>query len=84
MVRDIDYFESRLVKLDGFEDAAEYLRNIAKSKEVKSADPPPAPEPAPADEPEEGEEEKSSVGDEQPAAPPKESSNGATGEEVAV
>lgn len=41
MLRDIDYFESRLGKLGGFEDAGEYLRTIAKSKEVVSAPPPP-------------------------------------------
>jgi vacuolar protein sorting-associated protein 54 len=40
MLRDVDYFESRLCKLVGFEGTGEYLRNIAKSKEVATPKPP--------------------------------------------
>jgi vacuolar protein sorting-associated protein 54 len=47
MLRDIDHFEARLGGLDGFEDAGEYLRNIAKAKEVVVPEPP-APPAAPA------------------------------------
>lgn len=77
MLRDIDHFETRLGNLDGFEDAGEYLRNIAKSKEVASPEPPPA---APAaDEPE---EKKASEAEEQPEAEkqsePAKESNGDT------
>jgi vacuolar protein sorting-associated protein 54 len=45
MLRDVEYFQSRLGKIDGFEDAAEYLTNIIKSKEIKSPPPPPPPSP---------------------------------------
>ncbi|OIW30300.1 Vps54-domain-containing protein [Coniochaeta ligniaria NRRL 30616] len=77
MLRDIDHFETRLGNLDGFEDAGEYLRNIAKSKEVASPEPPPA---APAaDQPE---EKKASEAEEQPEAEkqpePAKESNGDT------
>ncbi|KAB5531254.1 Vps54-like protein-domain-containing protein [Coniochaeta sp. 2T2.1] len=46
MLRDIDHFESRLSGLDGFEDAGEYLRSIAKAKEVAAPEPPPPAPPA--------------------------------------
>jgi hypothetical protein len=35
MLRDIDYFTARLGKIDGFDDAGEYLANIIKSKEIQ-------------------------------------------------
>lgn len=60
MLRDIEYFESRLGKIDGFEDASEYLTDIVKSKEVKSAA-------TPADKPEEKQSSESSQSSESPA-----------------
>lgn len=75
MLRDIDYFEKNLRSLDGFEDAAEYLRGIAKSKEVAKPEPPPA-APSPV-EPEEKAEEKKAGEAEEQAEPVKES-NGDT------
>jgi vacuolar protein sorting-associated protein 54 len=63
MLRDIEYFQSRLGKIDGFEDASEYLTNIVKSKEIKSAAAPAA-TPAAADNPE---EKQPSEGGESPA-----------------
>lgn len=54
MLRDIEYFESRLGKIDGFEDVGEYLANIVKSKVISSAASPPAgTSAAAADKPEE-------------------------------
>jgi vacuolar protein sorting-associated protein 54 len=87
MLRDIDHFETRLGNLDGFEDAGEYLRNIAKSKEVARPEPPAA---APAaDEPEEkktSEAEEQTEAEKQPE--PAKESNGDTeakpSEEVAA
>lgn len=48
MLRDVEFFESRLGKIDGFEDAGEHLTNIIKSKEVKEVKTAAAPTPAPA------------------------------------
>lgn len=65
MMKDVDYFETRLGKLDGFEDAAEHLRGLVKSKEVKAPAPPrepPAPPPPSKDE----EPEKPKVSDDKP------------------
>ena len=42
MLGDVEYFESRLSRIDGFEDAAEYLSNIIKSKEIAAPPPPPS------------------------------------------
>ncbi len=46
MIRDVEHFQSRLGKIDGFGDAGEHLMAIVKSKEVekKAASPPPAAE----------------------------------------
>lgn len=43
MLRDVEYFQSRLSKMDGFEDAGEHLTKIIKSREVKPPAAPPAP-----------------------------------------
>ena len=40
MLRDVDFFQAKLSKIDGFGDAGEYLTTIIKSKQVKSAAPP--------------------------------------------
>lgn len=40
MLHDVEFFQSRLGKIDGFGDAGEYLTTIIKSKEIKSAAPP--------------------------------------------
>ena len=87
MLRDIDHFQSRLSGLDGFEDAGEYLRSIAKAKEVAAPEPPPAPAPTPAAAPgAEGAEGKTSSEKteqpdpeaEKPASEPTRESNGNT------
>lgn len=51
MLRDVEYFRSRLGKIDGFEDAGEYLVSIIRKKVVMAPAPPPAPEPEPASSP---------------------------------
>jgi vacuolar protein sorting-associated protein 54 len=43
MIRDVEFFATKLGKLDGFGDAGENLLNLARSKEVKAPEPPPAP-----------------------------------------
>ncbi|GAB1314385.1 Vacuolar protein sorting-associated protein 54 [Madurella fahalii] len=43
MLGDVEYFQSRLGKIDGFEDAGDYLIKIIKSKEVTAPEPAPAP-----------------------------------------
>jgi vacuolar protein sorting-associated protein 54 len=53
MLRDVEFFQSRLGKFDGFEDAGDHLMNIIKSKKITAPEPvpepaPPAPAPAPA------------------------------------
>jgi hypothetical protein len=69
MLKDVDYFETRLGKLDGFEDAAEYLRGIVRSKEIKAPAPPqPQEPPAPPPPTKEEEPENSKVRDEKPEA----------------
>ena len=47
ILRDIEYFQSRLAKIDGFQDAGDYLSGIVKSKDIKypsaqAQSPPPA------------------------------------------
>ena len=42
MLHDIEFFQSRLSKIDGFEDTGEYLLGIIRSREVKSAPAAPA------------------------------------------
>ncbi|KAL2133646.1 hypothetical protein VTI74DRAFT_2002 [Chaetomium olivicolor] len=50
MLRDVEFFQSRLGKIDGFEDAGEYLVNIIKGKQISAPPPaPPAPAPAPSE-----------------------------------
>lgn len=39
MLHDIEFFESKLGKLDGFGDTAEYLTTIIKSKQAKTGRP---------------------------------------------
>ncbi|KAK0651914.1 Vps54-like protein-domain-containing protein [Cercophora newfieldiana] len=56
MLRDVKYFQSRLSKIDGFDDTTEHLLSIIHSREVKNtpAPPPPAsppPKPTPAAKP---------------------------------
>ncbi|KAK4237984.1 vacuolar protein sorting-associated protein 54 [Achaetomium macrosporum] len=47
MLRDVEFFQSRLGKIDGFDDAGKYLVNVIKSKQISApAPPPPAPQPA--------------------------------------
>lgn len=41
MVRDVDFFSSRLGKINGFGDAGDFLGDIVKSKEVKPKTPEP-------------------------------------------
>ena len=43
MLQDVEFFSSRLGKIDGFGDAGDFLTNIANSKEVKPKTPPPEP-----------------------------------------
>lgn len=42
MLRDVEHFQSRLGKIDGFEDAADYLFEIIRGREVKSSSPAPS------------------------------------------
>ncbi|KAK3328427.1 Vps54-like protein-domain-containing protein [Cercophora scortea] len=69
MLRDVEHFQSRLGKMDGFEDAGEYLVNIIKSKVLKPLAPAPPPPSAPAlaPAPDDGAEKKKSA--EEPARP---------------
>jgi vacuolar protein sorting-associated protein 54 len=85
MLRDVEFFQSRLGKIDGFEDAGEYLVNIIKNKRVLALPPAPAPEPEPepapspppaaatppppAESPTEAQEGKKSAEEQQPAEP---------------
>ncbi|KAK3308597.1 Vps54-like protein-domain-containing protein [Chaetomium strumarium] len=48
MLRDVEFFQSRLGKIDGFEDAGEYLVSVIKSKQISAPPPPPASAPQPA------------------------------------
>ena len=45
MLRDVEFFQSRLGKIDGFEDAGDFLVKIIKSNKILA--PEPVPEPAP-------------------------------------
>ncbi|KAK3378519.1 Vps54-like protein-domain-containing protein [Podospora didyma] len=58
MLRDVEFFQSRLGKIDGFEDAGDYLLSVIKSKDFKvstqapaPAAPAPVPVPVPASAP---------------------------------
>ncbi|KAG7289068.1 hypothetical protein NEMBOFW57_005430 [Staphylotrichum longicolle] len=48
MLRDVEFFQSRLGKIDGFEDAGDYLLGVIKNKKIIAPDPAPAPAPPPA------------------------------------
>lgn len=41
MLRDIEFFKTKLQHIDGFGNTGDYLTDIVKSKQVKSASPPP-------------------------------------------
>jgi vacuolar protein sorting-associated protein 54 len=41
MLRDMQLFKAKLEHIDGFGDTGDYLTGIIKSKQVKSASPPP-------------------------------------------
>ncbi|KAI6783023.1 Vacuolar protein sorting-associated protein-like protein [Emericellopsis cladophorae] len=43
MIRDVEFFTTKLGKVDGFGDAGESLLSVAKTKEVKAAEPLPSP-----------------------------------------
>lgn len=43
MLRDMEFFKTKLHHIDGFGDTADELVEIIKSKQVKSASPPPPP-----------------------------------------
>ncbi|KAK1760784.1 vacuolar protein sorting-associated protein 54 [Echria macrotheca] len=47
MLGDIHHFQTRLSKIDGFEDAGDYLSSVITGKEVKGAAPPASTSPAP-------------------------------------
>ena len=64
MLRDINFFEARLGKIDGFDDTAEYLTNIINSKEVQKTTAAPSTEGASARE----EEKQAGENAEAPAA----------------
>ncbi|KHO01469.1 Vps54-like protein [Metarhizium album ARSEF 1941] len=49
MLRDVEFFSSRLGKINGFGDTGDFLANIVKSKEVKPKTPEPAEEAAEPD-----------------------------------
>jgi len=63
MLHDVEFFQSRLSKIDGFGDAAEFLKGIIKAKQVKSAAPAIKAEAGDEEEEEEEEEEDSSESD---------------------
>ncbi|KAL2172542.1 hypothetical protein VTG60DRAFT_5296 [Thermothelomyces hinnuleus] len=72
MLQDVEYFKSRLGKIDGFEDAGDHLVSVIKK--MTAPPPPPPPEPAsqspPATEtPNGGEEGKKLAGEGQPPDP---------------
>ncbi len=48
MLRDVEFFQSRLGKIDGFEDAGDFLVKIIKSNKILAPEPVPEPAPAPA------------------------------------
>lgn len=43
MLRDFEFFKSKLQHIDGFGNTGDYLIDIIKAKQVKSASPPPPP-----------------------------------------
>ena len=51
MLNDVEFLATRLGKLDGFRDTAEYLEKIIKAKDVRNEEPPPPPPPLAADKP---------------------------------
>lgn len=61
MLRDVDFFQSRLGKIDGFEDAGDYLLGVIKNKKIIAPEPAPAPAPAPAPSPPPASDEKEDV-----------------------
>ncbi|KAK5662771.1 hypothetical protein OQA88_6178 [Cercophora sp. LCS_1] len=48
MLRDVEHFQSRLGKIDGFEDTADYLSKIIKDRELRAATPTPSASAPPA------------------------------------
>ncbi len=48
MLRDVEFFQSRLGKIDGFEDAGDYLVKIIKSNKILAPEPVPEPTPTPS------------------------------------
>ncbi len=52
MLRDVEFFESRLGKIDGFEDAGDYLRRKIRSKRILAPEPVVEPTPTPLQQPE--------------------------------
>lgn len=46
MLGDVEFFSAKLSKIDGFNDAGDFLANIVKSKEVEVEAPAAAEEPA--------------------------------------
>lgn len=50
MLRDVEFFKTKLQHIDGFGDTGDYLTDIIKSKQVKSASPSPPPVEAVKDE----------------------------------
>ncbi|KAH8888900.1 Vps54-domain-containing protein [Thozetella sp. PMI_491] len=47
MLRDVEFFKAKLSKIDGFDDAGDYLEKIIQGKEIKTSPPPAATSPAP-------------------------------------
>ncbi len=48
MLCDVEFFQSRLGKIDGFEDAGDYLVKIIKSNKIVAPEPVPEPAPTPS------------------------------------
>lgn len=42
MLRDVEFFKTKLQHIDGFGSTGDYLADIIKSKQIKSAVPPPS------------------------------------------
>lgn len=49
MLRDVEYFQTKLQHINGFGETGNYLRDIVKSKQVKSASPAPPSETKPGE-----------------------------------
>lgn len=56
MLHDVEFFKTKLQHIDGFGSTGDYLLDIIKAKQVKSAAPPPPP-PPPSEKKREGEGE---------------------------